>query len=68
METHDRWTFYDAEGYCYCLRILTVPRCLIFEPPYATRMNFDWFSVPCFGSLLRWRRYSEDTYTDRFEV
>ena len=33
--------------------ILTVPRCLILESPYATRMTFDWFSVPCFGSPLR---------------
>ena len=44
--------------------ILTVPRCLILEPPYATRtMTFDWFSV----FVCRWRPYSDDTCTDIFK-
>ena len=44
--------------------ILTVPRCLILEPPYATRMmTFDWFNV----FVCRWRPYSHDTCTDIFK-
>ena len=41
-----------------------MPRGLILEPPYATRMmTFDWFSV----FVCRWRPYSDVTCTDIFK-